>query len=224
MQETSRRIVHMALYEEVANRLRDLIYDDTLTPGQWIDEKHICDDFGISRTPLREALKVLHAEGLVELVPRRGCVVRQFEPEEFRELFPVVAVLEGLSARLAALHMSSSQQQELEAMHQQLEDFAARGMINEYYEQNIRIHEAIIRYGNNKWLQRVVQDLRRVLRLARHHQLNAPGRLNESLSEHREVLQALCDRDPDLADQLMQQHLMEQWQALSETTQETPTF
>ena len=224
MQETSRPIVHLALYEEVANRLRDRIYDESLVPGEWIDEKGICDQLGISRTPLREALKVLCAEGLVELVPRRGCQVKQFEPEEFRELFPVVAVLEGLSARLAALHMSDEQQRELEAMHGELEDFAATGLINEYYEQNIRVHEAISRYANNKWLRRVVQDLRKVLRLARHHQLNAPGRLKESLSEHRAVMQALKDRDPVRADRLMQQHLMEQWQALSETNQGMPTY
>ena len=108
------------MYEQVANRLRERIYDGLLSPGEAIDEPALCGFFGISRTPLREALKVLDREGLLELVPRKGCVVRSLSLEELGELFPVIAMLEGLCARLAANHCTEADLAQLEAMHQQI--------------------------------------------------------------------------------------------------------
>ena len=84
------------LYLDVADRVRDLIYQRVLRPGDWIDEPELCVQLDISRTPMREALKVLHGENLVELVPRKGCRVRALEDDELLELFPVMASLEGL--------------------------------------------------------------------------------------------------------------------------------
>ena len=92
------------LYLEVAGRLRERIYAQRLKPGEWIDETAMSKELGISRTPLREALKVLHAESLVELVPRRGCYVKTLDGDGLHELFPVMATLEGLCARLAVEH------------------------------------------------------------------------------------------------------------------------
>jgi DNA-binding GntR family transcriptional regulator len=97
-----------ALYEEVADRIRQLIYHGELEPGEWIDEKALCERLGISRTPLREALKVLASEGLLVLQPRRGCQVRTLSREELEELFPVMAVLEGLCAREAVEKCSAA--------------------------------------------------------------------------------------------------------------------
>jgi len=203
------------LYEQVANRLRERIYDGLLHPGQAIDEAALCGHFGISRTPLREALKVLDREGLVELVPRRGCVVRSLSIEELEELFPVIAVLEGLCAREAVNRSTEADLAELEAMHRRMEDLAVAGDINAYYEENFRIHELIQTLAGNRWLKRVTTDLRRILRLARHEQLKRPGRLRESLEEHRGLMDAFRARDPQLADQRMQQHLHNQWKALA---------
>ncbi|MDH5370661.1 MAG: GntR family transcriptional regulator, partial [Gammaproteobacteria bacterium] len=95
------RILSQALYLQVADRLRDQIYQHELIPGDPIDEMALCERYGISRTPLREALKVLSSEGLIELIPRRGSFVRSMEIDELNELFPVMAVLEGLCAREA---------------------------------------------------------------------------------------------------------------------------
>ena len=199
---------------QVADRLRDQIYQHELRPGDAIDEMALCERFGISRTPLREALKVLNSEGLIELIPRKGSFVRSMEIEELNELFPVMAVLEGLCAREAVENCSQRDLEQLETMHDKLEKFAAQGNIDAYYEQNFVFHQAIQDISGNKWLQRIIGDLRKILRLARHMQLTIPGRLPASLEEHRQIMKAFHKHDPDMADQNMQNHLKQQWYSL----------
>lgn len=209
-------IVHSALYLQVADRVRTLIYSHKLAPGSAIDEKALSDSFAISRTPMREALKVLAAEGLVELVPRRGCFVRRLEMDELAELFPVMAVLEGLCAREAVKRLDDAGVALLEALHADLEQHAADGDIDAYYETNFRFHQAVQDLSGNRWLQRSVTDLRKILRLARHTQLTLPGRLQHSLEEHRRIMAAFRQRDVTAVDACMQDHLNKQWQALAE--------
>ncbi len=208
------RIISQALYMQVADRIRDQIYQRELTPGDAIDEMALCERFGISRTPLREALKVLNSEGLIELIPRRGSFVRSMDIEELNELFPVMVVLEGLCAREAVENCEPEDLQKLEQMHEKLEDLAKQGDIDGYYEQNFVFHQAVQDLSGNKWLQRVIGDLRKVLRLARHMQLTIPGRLENSLEEHRNIMLAFKNNNPDLADQNMQDHLKQQWFSL----------
>ena len=209
---------------QVADRLRTLIYQNELKPGDAIDEMALCERFGISRTPLREALKVLNSEGLLELIPRKGSFVRSMDMEELNELFPVMAVLEGLCAREAVENCSPDDLKQLENMHAKLEDYAAQGNIDAYYEQNYVFHQAIQDLSGNKFLQRIIGDLRKILRLARHMQLTIPGRLLASLEEHRQIMKAFRKHDPDLADQNMQNHLKQQWYSLIDKEQsETKT-
>ncbi|MDH5660939.1 MAG: GntR family transcriptional regulator, partial [Gammaproteobacteria bacterium] len=158
------RILSQALYLQVADRLRDQIYQHELIPGDPIDEMALCERYGISRTPLREALKVLSSEGLIELIPRRGSFVRSMEIDELNELFPVMAVLEGLCAREAVENCKPQDLKQLEQMHEKLEDYVKLGNIDAYYEQNFVFHQAVQDLSGNKWLQRVIGDLRKVLR------------------------------------------------------------
>ncbi|MDH5395969.1 MAG: GntR family transcriptional regulator [Gammaproteobacteria bacterium] len=217
------RILSQALYMQVADRLRDQIYQHELKPGDAIDEMALCERYGISRTPLREALKVLSSEGLIELIPRKGSFVRSMEIEELNELFPVMAVLEGLCAREAVENSTDRDLKQLEQMHAKLEEHAAQGNIDGYYEQNFVFHQAIQDLSGNKSLQRVIGDLRKVLRLARHMQLTIPGRLAASLEEHRQIMEAFRKRDPDMADQNMQEHLKRQWSSLVEEEKQKNT-
>ena len=203
-----------ALYIQVADRLRTQIYRHELQPGDPIDELALCARYGISRTPLREALKVLNSEGLIVLVPRKGSFVRSMEITELNELFPVMAVLEGLCAREAVENCTPDDLKRLEDMHAKLETFAANGNIDDYYEQNFDFHQAVQDLSGNRTLQRLIGDLRKILRLDRHMQLTIPGRLQESIEEHRQIMLAFRKHDPDLADQNMQAHLHKQWQSL----------
>ena len=208
------RLVHNSLHDEVAARLRQRIFSGELAPGSFIDEVALCAAMEISRTPLREALKVLTAEGLVRHEPRRGCFVNEVTERDLDEIFPVIALLEGRCAREAALAASDADIAALEALHERLAAHAKAGRINEYYETNFVIHEALITLAGNRWLAQVIGDLRKILKLSRLQSLHAPGRMNQSLTEHMAVFAALRARDADGAEVAMRTHLTRQRDAL----------
>jgi DNA-binding GntR family transcriptional regulator len=207
-------LVANSLHDEVAVQLRERIFSGELLPGSFIDEVALCDTLAISRTPLREALKVLAAEGLVRHEPRRGCFVNQVTEQDLDEIFPVIALLEGRCAFEAARQATDADLAALETLHARLNRHAKAGRITDYYEANFAIHEAIIALANNKWLALTISDLRKILKLARLQQLHAPGRLEQSLNEHMAVFAALKARDAEGADSAMRAHLMQQREAL----------
>ncbi|XQM35071.1 GntR family transcriptional regulator [Cupriavidus sp. H19C3] len=208
------RIVQQALYLEVADRLRAMIDHHVLMPDAWIDEVALAASLGISRTPLREALKVLVAEGLVRLEPRRGCFVNALTEQDLDEIFPLMALLEGRCAYEAARNVTQADLDALEILHDELASHARAGQIDAYYETNYRIHEAIQRLAGNRWLSGVVSDLRKVLRLSRHKSLRLGGRIHESCAEHLSVFSALKAHDPEGAEALMKTHVLRQRAAL----------
>ncbi len=210
------RLVHNSLHDEVAAQLRDLIFAGELMPGTFLDEAGLAQRLDISRTPLREALKVLTAEGLVRHEPRRGSFVNEVTEKDLDEIFPVLALLEGRCAREAAARATEGDLQQLEALHDKLNRHAKARRINDYYAVNFTIHEAIIALADNRWLALVIADLRKIVKLARLQQLHAPGRLDQSLSEHMAVFAALKARDPEGAEAAMRTHLTRQREALRE--------
>jgi DNA-binding GntR family transcriptional regulator len=213
------RLVHSSLHEEVADQLRGRIFDGELEPGAFLDEVALAQEMSISRTPLREALKVLTAEGLVRHEPRRGCFVAEVTDKDLDEIFPVIALLEGRCAYEAARNASDADLAELEALHDKLARYAKGRRINDYYAANFAIHESIIALAGNRWLAQVITDLRKIVKLARLQQLHAPGRLDQSLSEHLAVFAALKARDAEGAEAAMRIHLTRQRGALRELAQ-----
>ena len=208
------RVIQNSLHHEVAAQLRERIFAGELVPGAFLDEVALAGQMDISRTPLREALKVLTAEGLVRHEPRRGCFVNQVTAKDLDEIFPVIALLEGRCAHEAALHASDADVERLQALHDKLGRHAKARRINEYYSVNFEIHEAIIALAGNRWLAQVIGDLRKIVKLARLQQLHAPGRLDQSLAEHMAVFAALKARDPEGAEAAMRTHLARQRTAL----------
>ena len=210
------RLVPNSLHDEVAAQLRERIFAGELTPGTFLDELQLAEQMKISRTPLREALKVLTHEGLVRHEPRRGCFVNEVTEQDLDEIFPVIALLEGRCAFEAARNATDADLAALEDLHQKLQRHAKARRINEYYATNFAIHEAIIALAGNRWLAGVIGDLRKIVKLARLQQLHAPGRLEQSLSEHLAVFAALKARDAEGADAAMRTHLTRQREALRE--------
>ena len=208
------RVIQNSLHDEVAAQLRERIFSGELSPGAFLDEVALSSQFKISRTPLREALKVLTAEGLVRHEPRRGCFVNQVTAKDLDEIFPVIALLEGRCAHEAALHASDTDLEALQLLHDKLARHAKARRINDYYAANFEIHEAIIRLADNRWLAQVIGDLRKIVKLARLQQLHAPGRLDQSLAEHLAVFAALRARDAEGAEAAMRTHLTRQRTAL----------
>lgn len=210
------RLVLNSLHDEVAAQLRERIFAGELAPGSFVDEPALCAELSISRTPLREALKVLTAEGLLRHEPRRGCFVSQITEQDLDEIFPVIALLEGRCAFEAARNATDADLAQLQQLHDRLQRAAKAKRITAYYETNFAIHEAIILLANNRWLAQVIGDLRKIVKLARLQQLHAPGRLEQSLSEHMAVYAALKAHDADGAEAAMRTHLTRQRVALRE--------
>ena len=210
------RLVSNSLHHQVADTLREQIFAGVLPPGGFLDEVALCERLDISRTPLREALKVLTSEGLLRHEPRRGCFVNEVTEQDLDDIFPVIALLEGRCAFEAARNATDADLLELGVLHDRLNSHAKAKRINDYYAVNFAIHEAIILLANNRWLAQSIADLRKILKLSRLQSLGAPGRLAQSLSEHMTVFAALKSRDSEGADAAMRTHLTRQRDALRE--------
>lgn len=208
------RLVQNSLHQEVAATLREQIFAGVYASGSFLDEVVLCERLQISRTPLREALKVLTAEGLLRHEPRRGCFINEVTERDLDDIFPVIALLEGRCAYEAARHATDADLAALTTLHERLNSHAKAGRIQEYYETNFVIHEAIITLANNRWLAQAIADLRKILKLSRLKSLGAPGRLQQSLAEHMTVFAAIQSRDSDGAEAAMRTHLTRQRDAL----------
>jgi DNA-binding GntR family transcriptional regulator len=200
----SGRLAASALYVQVAEKLRGRILAHTLAPGSWIDEQAFAAEFGISRTPLREALKVLAAEGLITMKLRRGAYVTEVSERDLTEVYQLLALLESDAAGIVALMASAAQLKELEALHTALE--ASVSDRDRFFAANEQFHMRLLEVADNRWRNQLVGDLRRVMKLNRHHSLFKQGRLEASLKEHRQIMAALKARNAPRVQQLMQQH------------------
>ncbi len=198
------RLAPRALYEEVAERLRQRIFNRELTPGSWIDELKIAEELGISRTPLREALKVLAAEGLVTMKVRRGAYVTESSAKDLADVYHLLALLETDAAETVARSATDAQLEELSALHAELEQ--AVNDAERFFALNEAFHLRLLELADNKWRLQMVQDLRKAMKLHRQHSLQKAGRLQESLAEHRTLMAALTARDGKRSAHSMQAH------------------
>ena len=197
-----------ALYEEVAEGLRQRIFSRELEPGSWIDEMKIAEEYGISRTPLREALKVLAAEGLVTMKVRRGAYVTEVSQQDLADVYHLLALLESDAAGVVAERATEAQLHTLQVLHAELEAAAVPGKVDRehFFAINERFHMQLLAIANNRWRDQMVADLRKVMKHNRHNSLLKSGRNDESLKEHRAVMAALVARDPATAMARMREH------------------
>lgn len=193
-----------ALYEEVAELLRQRIFGRELEPGSWIDEVKLAQEYGISRTPLREALKVLAAEGLVTIKVRRGAYVTEVSERDLAEVYHLLALLESDAAAVVAERATEPELKELQGLHAELAGAAADR--DRFFALNERFHMRLLDVAGNRWRNQMVADLRKVMKLNRQHSLLKSGRIAESLAEHAALMQAIARRDAEAARRRMQEH------------------
>jgi DNA-binding GntR family transcriptional regulator len=193
-----------ALYEEVAELLRQRIFRRELEPGSWIDEVKLAQEYGISRTPLREALKVLAAEGLVTMKVRRGAYVTEVSEQDLAEVYHLLSLLESDAAAVVAERAGDVELKDLQKLHRELE--GAVKDREKFFAVNERFHLRLLELAGNRWRNQMVADLRKVMKLNRHNSLLKSGRVQESLEEHRRVMEALLARDAAAARERMQEH------------------
>lgn len=201
------KLINRPLYEDVAERLREQIFAHELAPGSWLDEQNLAASLGISRTPMREAIKVLASEGLVTTKMNKGAYVTEVDRRDLEQIFTVLSLLEGQAAKETAIKATEDQLTQLDNLHHRLEKAAADRDIGQFFEINVKFHELIQEIAGNKWMNGVIEDLRKVLKLQRRDSLTRSGRLLSSLVEHREILQAILKRDPQASELAMRKHL-----------------
>ncbi|MDB5743725.1 MAG: GntR family transcriptional regulator [Polaromonas sp.] len=200
-----------ALYQEVAEQLRQRIFSHELAPGSWIDELKLAEQYGISRTPLREALKVLATEGLVTMKVRRGAYVTEVSETDLSDVYHLLALLESDAASVVAGKATPAEMAQLQSLHEELEK--AVGDRERFFELNEAFHMRLLEIANNRWRNQMVADLRKVMKLNRQNSLLKAGRLEESLAEHGALLTALTSHDAQAAAQCMREHFRNGLQA-----------
>jgi DNA-binding GntR family transcriptional regulator len=200
-----------ALYEEVAELLRQRIFARELEPGSWIDELRIAEALGISRTPLREALKVLAAEGLVTMKVRRGAYVTEVSEKDLRDVYHLLALLESDAARVVALRATDAQMAQIGQLQKDLQNVIEDR--DRFFQVNEAFHMLLLQIADNRWRDQMVADLRKVMKLNRHNSLFKEGRIEQSLAEHQAIVDALTARQPELAAERMSAHFTNGLQA-----------
>jgi DNA-binding GntR family transcriptional regulator len=197
-------LARRALYQDVADRLRQQIFARLLEPGSWIDEVKLAAEYGISRTPMREALKVLAVEGLVTMKVGRGAYVTEMSRDDVAQVYRLLALLESDAAAQVAAHASDDQRTLLLQLHDRLEKQVRQR--DAFFAANEQFHMTLLDMAGNRWAHQMVADLRKVMKLNRHHSLFKQGRLAESLAEHRALMKAIAARDAVAAERLMRSH------------------
>ena len=210
------RVVRSGLHEEAALRLRSLIVRGDLPPGEALVEGELCAALGVSRTPLREALKLLAAEGLVELRLNRSAIVAPIRREEIDELFEVVAGVERIGAELAAMRMTARDHDKLATLQQRMERHHDAGELREYFELNQQIHQFILGCARNAALRSTHEALMARVERARFFALSSRKRWDESVEEHRAIMRALAALDGDKAGRLLAQHVRRTGQVVND--------
>ncbi len=198
---------------QVAEKLRRLIRKNKLVSGTRLNEQKLCDQLGVSRTPLREAFRILSAEGLVDILPNKGVCVTVLPFDEVFHMFEAMGIMEGNCASLACDHLSDADLEELERLHGKLEKYYQKGDQDGYIEYNHEYHTFIQEKAGNPILAKMVSKLRAVILLYRYQQISCPGRFSESMKEHQGLIEAFRTRDGNRAERLMRLHLQKQGQA-----------
>ncbi len=201
---------------QIADMLREMIMTGDLKEGDKINENKLCSSIGVSKTPLREALRVLSVEGLIELVPNRGAFVTQPEFNEIREMFDVMILLEGFCARTACEKMTPEDFSNLEKLHERLEHKFEKEDQKGYIQINNQYHSFVQELAGNRSLNQIIDGLRKRILLYRFQSLNARGRMADSIQEHRELLEVFRRHEHQKAERLMQLHLKKQLTALED--------
>lgn len=200
------------LHDEVAAVLRDMIIQDELPPGTRIPENDLCAQLGISRTPLREAIRVLASEGLVKPLPRRGAIVATPDPDEIQGLFLAIGAIESLCAQLSCINFTLAEIEAIMKLHKRLVQLHSSGQgSKEYFRTNLAIHQAIVRGAHNRFLAELHGSLSvRILR-ARFF-INMPSAAwNRAMKEHEQIAALIKKRDARNLAELLAQHMMGSW-------------
>jgi DNA-binding GntR family transcriptional regulator len=222
-QQLPPKLARRLLHEDVAERLRERIVHGELAPGSRLNERVLCAELHISRTPLREAFKTLASEGLVTLHPDRGASVTPVTIDTVRQIFEMLGALEGLAGELACRNITDAQFMEIRALHYQMLVHHARGELAEYFRYNQQIHIKLVEASGNPVLDQTYRNLNAHVRRARYMANLSPERWDRAVKEHEQILDALSARDSARLQTLLREHLGHKMVAVLEALQAPDT-
>jgi DNA-binding GntR family transcriptional regulator len=205
------------LHEEAVDRLRDLIVQGQLAPGARLNERLLCQELGISRTPLREAIKLLASEGLVALLPHRGAQVAPIEPGQLAETLAVMGALEALAGELACQHAPAERIDEIRRLHEEMLAMHERGDLASYFRHNQAIHQKIVEASGNATLANMYRQLNANVLRARYMANLSRERWDEAVREHEQIIAALTARDVARLRRLLKDHLAHKLASVADT-------
>lgn len=201
------KIQHRILYQEAADRIRELIEHGVLTAGEKISEKQLCDKFGISRTPLREALKVLTSEGLIEILPNRGARVSRLSFSDVQHTYDVMGALEGLAGEAACHRITDDELSTISQIHGQMLEHFHRQDLQAYFQANRQIHERILAASGNAVLLEMYNNLSQRIKRFRFTAEMSPEFWQKAVNDHEEMIKALQNRDGKRLGDILREHL-----------------
>ncbi|MDW4499982.1 GntR family transcriptional regulator [Sulfitobacter sp. D35] len=206
-----------SLHDQVVDRVRDLIIEGVLEPGSRIDEARLIEELGVSRTPFREALRTLAAEGLVIVRPSRGSTVRKLTPEDVYSMLEVLGHLERLAGELACARASDDAIEELEALHQRMMEFYATRDRMPYYKLNQEFHSRLAALSGNATLVEMQANLQARLKRIRYIGNRKSDFWAGAVRDHEEMMSALAHRNGPRLGEAMAAHLARTWERVKES-------
>lgn len=195
------------LRELVFETLRKAIISGELKSGERLMEVQLAEELGVSRTPVREAIRKLELEGLVVMVPRKGAYVAGVSLKDVAEVFEIRASLEGLAASLAAERITEEEIEQLERLLVQIKACVDKQDIDKLIKRDEEFHDALYKAARNEKLVQIINNLREQIHRFRVTSLTNPNRVKELFEEHKRIVEALADRDTEMARQLTQEHI-----------------
>ncbi|WP_297591624.1 GntR family transcriptional regulator [Roseibium sp.] len=214
--EAALPIQRRTLHDELVDRLRHLIIEGELKPGEKLSEKELSEMFGVSRTPLREALKVLGKEGLVNLVPNRGATVSKLTLADLEEAFPVMGALESVSGELACANITDQEIEQLERLHKEMISKYEAEDLSAYFKLNEAIHQLILEAARNPTLSEMQRSLSGRIRRARYMANMSPARWAKAVAEHEAILAAVKERNGGKLGKILKLHLANKLESVRE--------
>ena len=212
------KLERQRLHDTVVDYLRNAIVEAVLTPGTKLNERELCETLGISRTPLREALKVLAAEGLIDIAPNRGASVSKMSETEIWETFELMSGLEAMSGELACERITAVEIAEIKALHYAMLACKAQNDLPGYYSRNQEIHNKINEAARNSVLHQTYLSLNRRLQALRFKSNFRPEKWDSAAHDHDEMVKALEARDGKRLAEVLRRHLLDKRDAVLSTT------
>ncbi|WP_188982345.1 GntR family transcriptional regulator [Pseudomonas matsuisoli] len=208
------RVERQRLHDVVVEHLRGFITEGILPPGKKLNERELCETLGISRTPLREALKVLAVEGLIDISPNRGASVSRMSELEIRETFELISGIEAFAGELACERITGQELSDIKSLHDAMVVSKNQNDLPGYYQRNQAIHDLINKAARNSELRQVYLSLNRRIQALRYLSNHQAPKWDRALRDHEEMIEALEARDGKTLSEILRHHLLDKRDAI----------